>query len=335
MWPLCVRQPSCRPTQCRGEAFADDWGGPATGGMAGRGPAEGPRRAAGLDRLNYAHVRRHTRQTMQLRLEHGVIVMSALPRRDPRTWSSGARPIRVGLPSVPGAGTGVVGRACYHRPRGTSRCPPRLLTPLRHRRTSSREKLSCPLRQGSRVSHRPHHPTNMYQPPRSLPVTLRTWRWRMAGHFPDGIWFLPLEEITGDEGVAVFLAQLMGQQAQASSSPVAQVRQAIGRKRGIPSCRHLIQPNARIASCSSTLEHLESLLPGPSESEPVPVNAYSVDVAQELPEFRNDDRRNGHSNPPRRLLVGTGGVAGRPYGPSPLGNRSPIPGQWSSHGRNR
>lgn len=64
--------------------------------MAGRGPAEGPRRAADLDRFNYAHVRRHTRQTMKLRQAHGVIVMSALPRRDPRTWSSAARPIRVG-----------------------------------------------------------------------------------------------------------------------------------------------------------------------------------------------------------------------------------------------
>lgn len=186
MWPKCVRQPSCRPTQCGGEARADDWGGPATGGMAGRGPAEGPRRAADLDRFNYVRARKHTRQTMQLRLAHGVIVMSTLPRRDPHTWSSAARPIRVGLPSVPGAGTEMVGRGLGRRPvlssaPGTSMCPPRLLTPPRHRRTSSREKLSCPLRQGSRVGHRPHRPAFMCRPPQPLPGTLRTWRRWLPG----------------------------------------------------------------------------------------------------------------------------------------------------------
>ncbi|MBK8539638.1 MAG: hypothetical protein IPL60_06470 [Ardenticatenia bacterium] len=66
--------------------------------------------------------------------------------------------------------------------------------------------------------------------------------WLMAGHFPDGIWFLPLEEITIDEGVAVFLAQLLGLQAQSSSTPMDQLRQAIGHKRGLlvlDNCEHV------------------------------------------------------------------------------------------------
>ncbi|HQZ72699.1 MAG TPA: BTAD domain-containing putative transcriptional regulator, partial [Anaerolineae bacterium] len=66
--------------------------------------------------------------------------------------------------------------------------------------------------------------------------------WLMAGHFPDGIWFLPLEEITIDEGVAVFLAQLLGLQAQSSSTTMDQLRQAIGHKRGLlvlDNCEHV------------------------------------------------------------------------------------------------
>lgn len=67
--------------------------------------------------------------------------------------------------------------------------------------------------------------------------------WRMAGHFPDGIWFLPLEEITVDEGVSVFLAQLLGLQAQAGMTPMEQLRQAIGHRRGLvvlDNCEHVV-----------------------------------------------------------------------------------------------
>lgn len=74
--------------------------------------------------------------------------------------------------------------------------------------------------------------------------------WRMAGHFPDGIWFLPLEEITVDEGVAVFLAQLLGLQSQAGVTPMEQLRQAIGHRRGLvllDNCEHVVQGATELA----------------------------------------------------------------------------------------